>query len=338
MSNENGGKTLFSFAIALTFHYLCSAMSAWMDEYRLYLTLEKSLSPNSVMAYLRDLSKLLDYLREAGIEPEQASTEHLRDFLVEVASSGIHPRSQARILSGVKSFYRFLVYRDIIDNDPTELLEAPKIGMHLPEVLSVDEIDAMIAAIDLSKPEGHRNRAIIEVLYGSGLRVSELVDLRLSNLYLDEGYMLVEGKGSKQRLVPLSPQSVKQIGLWRTDRNALDVKKGNEDYLFLNRRGARLTRAMIFEIVRRLAEAAGVHKTVSPHTFRHSFATHLLENGANLRAIQQLLGHESITTTELYTHLDVHYLREAIMQYHPLARHTQPDEPAAQAEDSRHKA
>lgn len=290
-----------------------------LDEYRLYLKLEKSLSENTVKAYERDLSKLFVYLREAGVKPEEARFEHLRDFVVAMSEAGIHPRSQARILSGLKSFYHFLVYRDVIQSDPTELLESPKIGLHLPEVLSLEEIDRIVGAIDLSKAEGQRNKAIIEVMYGSGLRVSELTGLKLSNLYVDEGYMLVEGKGSKQRLVPLSPQSIRQIELWKIDRNALQVKKGNEDYLFLNRRGAQLTRAMIFAIVKDLAERAGIRKTVSPHTFRHSFATHLLENGANLRAIQQLLGHESITTTELYTHIDVQYLRKTIMEFHPLS-------------------
>ncbi len=289
-----------------------------LDDYHLYLTLEKSLSPNTVEAYERDLTKLCEYLSEAHIQPEEATTQHLRDYIIEISSLGIHPRSQARILSSVKAFYRFLIYRNVIDNDPTELLETPKIGLHLPEVLSVDEIDRIIAAIDLSKPEGQRNKAMLEVLYGSGLRVSELTGLQLSNIYMEEGYMLVEGKGSKQRLVPLSPQSIKQIELWKIDRNHMDIKKGNEDILFLNRRGSKLTRAMIFTIVKDLTALAGIQKNVSPHTFRHSFATHLLENGANLRVIQQLLGHESITTTELYTHIDVNYLRKTILEYHPM--------------------
>jgi integrase/recombinase XerD len=289
-----------------------------LEQYSLYLTLEKSLSENTTKAYERDLAKLVDYLNEAHIELKDAQREHLRDFLIEISELGIHPRSQARILSGIKSFYNFLIYRNIIDNDPTELLESPKIGLHLPEVLSLDEIDRIIGAIDLSKAEGQRNKAIIEVLYGSGLRVSELVNLRLSNVYIDEAYMLVEGKGSKQRLVPLSPQSVKQIGFWKIDRNLLNIQKDNEDFLFLNRRGKKLTRAMIFEIVKNLVERSGVQKNVSPHTFRHSFATHLLENGANLRAIQQLLGHESIITTELYTHIDVGFLRQTILEFHPL--------------------
>lgn len=292
-------------------------MLSLLQEYRIYLKMERSLSANTVDSYERDIRKLFSYLDDAHIEPEDAKLEHLRDFLVEIGDIGISERSQARLVSGIKSFYRFLIYKDKITQDPTELLEAPKIGLRLPEVLSVDEIEQILSAIDLSKPEGQRNRAIIEVLYGSGLRVSELINLKISNIYFDENYMLIEGKGSKQRLVPLSEESVKQIGYWRLDRNRLDIVKGNEDYLFLNRRGKKLTRAMIFTIVKELAAIAGIKKNVSPHTFRHSFATHMLENGANLRAIQQLLGHESITTTELYTHIDVQYLRETILMYHP---------------------
>lgn len=287
------------------------------DDYHLYLKLEKSLSANTIEAYERDFQKLNNYLSDAHVTPEKATPEVLRDFIVEISSLGIHPRSQARILSSIKSFYHFLIYRNVLDNDPTELLESPKIGLRLPEVLSVDEIDRIIAAIDLSKPEGQRNKAIIEMLYGSGLRVSELINLQLSKLYVQEGYMLVEGKGSKQRLVPISPQAQKQFELWKTDRNLMDIKRGNEDVVFLNRRGAKLSRDMIFKIVKDLALLAGIRKNVSPHTFRHSFATHLLENGANLRAIQQLLGHESITTTELYTHIDVHFLRKTVLDCHP---------------------
>lgn len=288
------------------------------DEYHLYLKLEKSLSPNTVEAYELDLIKLKSYFDDVHINIENASYELLRDFIIEISSLGIHPRSQARILSSIKSFYKFLIYKNKRDDDPTELLESPKIGLRLPEVLSLAEIDSIIAAIDLSKPESQRNKAIIETLYGSGLRVSELINLQISRMYLTEGYMLIEGKGSKQRLVPLSPQSIQQIELWKVDRNLMQIKKGNEDFLFLNRRGARLTRAMIFTIVKDLAAFAGIKKNVSPHTFRHSFATHLLENGANLRAIQQLLGHESITTTELYTHIDVVFLRETILKFHPI--------------------
>ena len=293
-------------------------MLSLSDEYHLYLKLEKSLSSNTVEAYELDLIKLKSYFSDLHINIEDASYELLRDFIIEISSLGIHPRSQARILSSIKSFYRFLIYKNKRDDDPTELLESPKIGLRLPEVLSLNEIDNVIAAIDLSKLEGQRNKAIIETLYGSGLRVSELINLQISRMYLAEGYMLIEGKGSKQRLVPLSAQSIQQIELWKIDRNLMEIKKGNEDFLFLNRRGSKLTRAMIFTIVKDLAVLAGVKKNVSPHTFRHSFATHLLENGANLRAIQQLLGHESITTTELYTHIDVVFLRETILKFHPI--------------------
>jgi len=289
-----------------------------IDEYHLYLKFEKALSNNTIEAYESDLSKLSGYLDDAHLTLETAKTKHLRDFIIEISTLGIHPRSQARILSSIKSFYHFLIYKNHSSEDPTELLESPKIGLRLPEVLTLGEINQLVGAIDLSKQEGQRNKAIIEVLYGSGLRVSELTGLQLSKLYLEEGYMLVEGKGSKQRLVPMSPQAILQIGLWKTDRNRLTIQKGQEDVLFLNRRGSRLTRDMIFKIVKELAILAGITKNVSPHTFRHSFATHLLENGANLRAIQQLLGHESITTTELYTHIDVHYLRQTVMDCHPL--------------------
>ncbi len=292
-------------------------MLSLLQEYHIYLKMERSLSPNTVESYERDIGKLISYLSEAHIKPEDAKLEHLRDFLVEIGEIGINERSQARLISGIKSFYRFLIYKDKIAQDPTELLEAPKIGFRLPEVLSADEIEQILNAIDLSKPEGQRNKTIIEVLYGSGLRVSELINLKISNIYFNENYMLIEGKGNKQRLVPLSEESVHQIGYWRLDRNRLDIKKGNEDFLFLNRYGRKLTRAMIFTIVKDLTRMAGIKKNVSPHTFRHSFATHLLENGANLRAIQQLLGHESITTTEIYTHMDVQYLRETILMYHP---------------------
>ncbi len=290
------------------------------QEYHMYLKLEKALSENTIAAYEADLQKLRDYLKDAHILAEKAETAHLRDFVIEISDTGVHARSQARIISGIKSFYHFLIYKKKRDDDPTELLEMPKTGLHLPEVLSVAEIDAIVAAIDLSKAEGQRNKAIIETLYGSGLRVSELIGLKMSRMYTQEGYMLVEGKGSKQRLVPLSPQALKHIELWLIDRNSLKIKKGDEDILFLNRRGGRLTRAMIFTIVKDLTALAGIHKKVSPHTFRHSFATHLLENGANLRAIQQLLGHESITTTELYTHIDVNFLRQTILDFHPLYR------------------
>ena len=288
-----------------------------IEKYKAYLLLEKSLSPNTIEAYLKDVNMLLVYLNEAHISPKEATIEHLRDFIIELADLGIQPRSQARIISGIRSFYRFLLIDNQIDNDPTELLESPKLPAQIPEVLSVKEIDAIINAIDLSHPQGQRNAAIIETLYGSGLRVSELVNLKLSNIYFKEKYMKVEGKGSKERLVPLSDASLRAIELWRRDRNLLDVKKEAEDFLFVNRYGRQLTRVMIFTIVKQLAKAANIQKEISPHTFRHSFATHLLEGGANLRAIQQLLGHESILTTEVYTHIDMKFLRQEIMQKHP---------------------
>lgn len=289
-------------------------------EYYIYLKLEKGLSKNTVAAYMRDFAKLVEFLNCCGMKPETATYEILRDFVIEISELGVSVRTQARILSSIKQFYNFLIYKNIIDNDPTELLESPKIGLRLPKVLTVKEIDTIIAAIDLSKPEGHRNRAIIETMYGSGVRVSELINLQISNIYIDEGYMLVLGKGSKQRLVPLSPTSISQIKVWKKDRDNLKIKTKDIDILFLNRYGGKLTRAMIFEIVKTLAQTAGISKKISPHTFRHSFATHLLENGANLRAIQQLLGHESITTTELYTHIDIKFIRQTLLDFHPLSK------------------
>ena len=289
-------------------------------EYHTYLKLEKGLSENSVLAYEQDLDKLKAFCDERGIDMTHATVDDLHRFVQEVLGKVSNARSQSRILSGIHSFYRFLVYHNYIDQDPSELLEMPKRDKHLPEVLTVEEIDRMIAAIDLSQPEGHRNRAIIEMLYGSGLRVSELTTLKLSSIYLNEGYMLIEGKGSKQRLVPVSPVAIEWFGYWLHDRALLDVKPDFIDYAFLNRYGRGLTRAMIFTIVKRLAAEAGIRKTISPHTLRHSFATHLLQNGADLRLIQQMLGHESITTTEIYTHLDIQDLREAVLKYHPANR------------------
>jgi integrase/recombinase XerD len=288
-----------------------------LKRYHSFLLLEKSLSRNTISAYERDLKKFLHYLSDAKIDYKAVNLEYLRDFLIDLSEVGIHPRSQARIVSGIKSFYKFLLYVDEIQNDPTDLLEIPKIGRYLPEVLSIEEINRIVAVIDLSKLEGQRNRAIIETLYGSGIRVSELINLKISKINFDEDYMQVEGKGSKQRLVPISEEEKKQINLWLLDRNKLNIQKGHEDFLFLNRRGKRLTREMIFTIIKRLAQLAGIRKNISPHTFRHSFASHLLEGGANLRAIQQLLGHESILTTEIYTHMDMTYLRETILQFHP---------------------
>lgn len=285
--------------------------------YFTHLLLEKSLSRNSVDAYMQDLNKLLDFLDSEKKKPEEATLENFRQFLIQLHEMGIHPRSQARIISGIKSFYRFLMLEEIIEEDPTELLESPKIGLKLPEVLTLFEINQIIGGIDLSQPEGQRNRAMLETLYSCGLRVSELIGIRFSDLYLDEGFIKVEGKGSKQRLVPISSVAVREIQLYMTDRNRMQPKKGNEDVLFLSRRGTALSRIMIFHIIKQYAELAGIRKTVSPHTFRHSFATHLLEGGANLRAIQQMLGHEKITTTEIYTHLDRDYLRSEILEHHP---------------------
>lgn len=289
-------------------------------EYHTYLRLEKSLSENTVIAYEQDLEKLKSFCALHGIDPLQASYDDLQEFVFEQMSKIQKTKSQARIISGIRSFYKFLLYNRYIEKDPSELLELPKIESRLPDVLTVEEIDAMIRCIDLSKAEGHRNRAIIEMLYGSGLRVSELVTLKLSNLYLTEGYMLVEGKGSKQRLVPVSPEAIRQFEFWKEDRNKLDIKPEYVDYVFLNRYGRGLTRSMIFHIIKVLAAEAGINKNISPHTLRHSFATHLLQNGADLRIIQQLLGHESITTTEIYTHINIHDLREAILKYHPANR------------------
>ena len=291
-------------------------------EYHMYLKLEKSLSENSVMAYERDLKKLRDYCTMRGIDPLQASFDDLQAFVFDSFKQITNARTQSRILSGVHSFYRFLVYTQKIEADPSELLEMPKLNQYLPEVLTVEEINALVDAIDVSTAEGQRNRAIIEMLYGSGLRVSELVNLKLSDMYLDDGFMRVLGKGSKQRLVPISDESKKQFLLWMECRRASVIEQeGQGDYAFLNRRGHQLTRVMIFTIIKRLCAAAGIQKSISPHTLRHSFATHLLQNGADLRVIQQLLGHEDITTTEIYTHLEVSDLREAILKYHPANQH-----------------
>lgn len=286
-------------------------------EYHTYLKLERGLSDNSVTAYELDFKRLKNYMDEHHIDVVRATFDDLQAFVFDTFKDITSAKTQARLLSSIHSFYRFLLYHHYIEQDPSELLEMPRVEKKLPEVLSLEEIDAMIACIDMSKPEGHRNRAIIEMLYGSGLRVSELTDLRLSNIYRQEGYMRILGKGSKQRLVPISPVADEQLGYWLQDRNALDIKPESIDIVFLNHYGRQLTRAMIFTIVKRLAQAAGITKTISPHTLRHSFATHLLQNGDDLRIIQQLLGHESIVTTEIYTHVDIHNLRDAILKYHP---------------------
>jgi integrase/recombinase XerD len=279
--------------------------------------LEKSLSGNSIDAYMSDLDKLIRFLSDENKKVEEVSLNDLQQFVAQLYDLDIHARSVARIISGIKSFYKFLVLDDYIQNDPTELLESPKIGLKLPEVLTVVEINNIISTIDLSLPEGQRNRAILETLYSCGLRVSELISLRFSDMYLDEGFIRVLGKGGKQRLVPISPVAIKEIKLYLIDRHLIKIKKGHEDILFLSKRGTALSRIMIFHIIKQQTEAAGIKKTVSPHTFRHSFATHLLEGGANLRAIQQMLGHEKITTTEIYTHLDRDFLRSEILEHHP---------------------
>lgn len=286
-------------------------------KYTQYLKLEKSLSPNTLDAYQTDLEKLLRFLEGEDIGILDVTLDDLQRFAAGLHDIGIHPRSQARILSGIKSFFHFLVMADYLEGDPSELLEGPKIGFKLPEVLTVEEIDLIIETVDMDKKEGQRNRAILETLYSCGLRVSELCNLKLSDLYFDEGFIKVEGKGNKQRLVPISPRAIKEIRYWLLDRNQGKIKQGFEDYVFLARWGNNISRIMVFHMIKELAEKAGITKNISPHTFRHSFATHLLEGGANLRAIQSMLGHESIATTEIYTHIDRNMLRSEIIEHHP---------------------
>lgn len=293
--------------------------------YRDYLRLEKNMTSNTVEAYTDDVGKLLLYLKDAGLQPESVKLENLEHFAAGLHDIGITPRSQARILSGVRSFYKFLLMDRRIDALPTELLPSPKIGEHLPEVLSVEEIDRIISGIDLSEKEGQRNRAIIEMLYSCGLRVSELCNLLISDIWRDEGFVKVMGKGRKERFVPISGRALRELSLWEECRCHINIRPGNEDYVFLSfKRGRKLSRITVFHIVKVLAENAGITKEISPHTFRHSFATHLLEGGANLRAIQEMLGHESIATTEIYTHLDNSRLREEILRHHPRAFSKQP--------------
>jgi len=285
-----------------------------------YLKLEKSLSGNSIEAYSRDIEKLHQFAEREGFtrSPEKITLADLRMFIVWAAELGMIPSSQARIMSGIKAFYKYLLMEDMIKIDPSELLESPRIQRKLPDTLSIEDINKLIDAIDLSKPEGGRNKAILEVLYGCGLRVSELTELKLSNLYLDIEFIKVTGKGSKERLVPIGGSAVKALKIWIENiRVHVPIKKGEEDLVFLNRRGARLSRVYIFMIIKQLAQLTGINKTISPHTFRHSFATHLVEGGADLRAVQEMLGHESITTTEIYTHLDREYLKGTIIQFHP---------------------
>jgi len=286
-------------------------------KYQQFLKLEKGLSANTFDAYMFDLEKLRNYMKTEEKQFEDITLEDLQNFASTLHDIGIHPRSQARIISGIKSFFHFMVISDLREDDPSELLEGPKIGFRIPEVLTVEEIDNIIDAIDLSKPEGQRNKAIIETLYSCGLRVSELCNLKLSDLYLDEGFIKVEGKGSKQRLVPISDRAIKEIKYWLIDRSHGRIKPGFEDTVFLARWGNGISRIMIFHLIKELAEKAGIQKVISPHTFRHSFATHLLEGGANLRAIQAMLGHESIATTEIYTHIDRATLKMEILEHHP---------------------
>lgn len=288
-----------------------------VSRYRRYLKLEKGYSVNTLDAYMRDVDKLFHYLAVEQVDVLDVKLEDLEHFAAFISDLGIGPRSLARILSGVRQFYRFLVIDGYLEVDPTELLESPKQPDHLPEVLSTAEVDLLEQAIDLSKWEGHRNRAIIEVLFSCGLRVSELTNLKLSNLYIEEQYIRVMGKGSKERLVPISPRALDELNYWFADRNVMKIKPGEEDYVFLNRRGQHLTRTMILIMIKRYAVEAGIKKTISPHTLRHSFATSLLEGGADLRAIQAMLGHESIGTTEIYTHIDTSTLRQEILEHHP---------------------
>ena len=285
--------------------------------YQRYLKLQRGYSPNTLDAYIRDLLKLINYLEDVDKHVLDVELADLQHFAASLHDIGIHARSQCRILSGVRSFFRFLELEGYRDDDPSELLESPILGEHLPEVLSTEEVDMLENAIDLSKWEGQRNRTIIEVLFSCGLRVSELVNLKLSDLFLKEQYVRVVGKGSKERLVPISPRAIKELDYWFMDRSNMKIKPGEEDYVFLNRRGAHLTRVMILIMIKETALAAGIQKTISPHTLRHSFATALLEGGADLRAIQAMLGHETIGTTEIYTHIDMSTLREQILNHHP---------------------
>lgn len=292
-------------------------MQTLKRRYIRYLKLERNYSLNTIEAYTHDLDYLLNFLEGEQLRVEDVRLEHLETFAVTIHDFGVSATSQARILSGVRSFFRFLVLDGVIKDDPSELLESPQVGEHLPEVLTTEEVDRMEAAIDLSKWEGQRNRAIIEVLFSCGLRVSELVSLRFSDVFADEKFLRIVGKGNKERLVPISDSALHEIKLWLFDRNLMKIKPGEDEYVFLNRRGAHLTRTMILIMIKKTAADAGIKKTVSPHTLRHSFATALLHGGANLRAIQEMLGHEDISTTQIYTHIDVTTLRDEILEHHP---------------------
>ena len=299
---------------------LAVAWDIYVQEYENYLKLERSLSANSVEAYVHDIIKLRQFLEisNSDLTPLQVTITELQNFIEYINELGMTPYSQARIISGLKSFYKFMVYEGEMENDPTTLLEAPKLGRKLPDTLNVHEIDQILAAIDHSKPEGMRNRAMLETLYSSGLRVTELIELKTSNIHFDVGFLRVIGKGNKERLVPIGREALKYIRIYREEvRVHIEVAPGHEAFLFLNRRGRQLSRQMVFMMIKDLVAKAGLNKTVSPHTFRHSFATHLIEGGADLRAVQEMLGHESITTTEIYTHLDRDYLKQVIQEYHP---------------------
>ena len=286
--------------------------------FKSYLKIERSLSENSILAYIRDVKKFANYSISFNLNELNITRIHISEFLVTLNDDGISARSQARIISGIKAFYKYLIMEDYIKLDPTELIESPKIGFSLPDILSLIEIDQLISAIDLSEKHGERNRAIIETLYSCGLRVSELINLQLSNINFNEGYLKVTGKGNKERLSPISGKALKYLSIYINEiRNHQSIKIGHFDFVFLNNRGSKLSRVMIFIIIKKLAESIGLKKKISPHTFRHSFATHLIEGGADLRAVQEMLGHESITTTEIYTHLDTDYLRSNIIQFHP---------------------
>lgn len=288
--------------------------------FRAFLRLERSLSDNSIEAYVHDVEKLVQFLETSGIEisPSQVSIDHLREFIRWVNKLGMTATTQSRVISGIRAFYKYLLLENLVHTDPTELLETPRLARKLPDILSIDDINRLLQAIDLSTPEGQRNRAMLETLYSSGLRVSELVNLKLSGLFFDIGFLKITGKGNKERLVPIGGEAMKFVKIYRDEvRVHVRVKKDSEDILFLSQRGGRLSRVMVFLIIRRLAEVTGLRKKISPHTFRHSFATHLVEGGADLRAVQEMLGHESITTTEIYTHLDRSYLRENILKFHP---------------------
>ena len=292
---------------------------AAIEDYINFIRVEKSLSGNSVSAYKHDVEMLMVYADSIGVEPENISMNQIQEFLNHVDAIGLNKRTQARILSGIRGFYKYLMIEEVIDIDPTGLIEGPKIGRKLPEVLSIKEIDDIEASIDLSKPEGQRNKTMVETLYSCGLRVSELVNLKLTDLFFEQGFIKVVGKGNKERLVPIGEKAIKEINLYIGTRNSVtsQINRDSENIIFLNRRGSKLTREMIFTIIKKHAKLAGIKKSISPHTFRHSFATHLVEGGADLRAVQEMLGHESIQTTEIYTHLDKEFLRDTILRFHP---------------------